>query len=89
MTAAQRRAARRRADLPEPTSRDTDQIFTWRRQIADATDPRLRRRLTADAWGRLLAAATAPRDAPVPPDGRCGVPPDAPDGDAEADRPRP
>jgi hypothetical protein len=56
MTAAQRRTARRRAGLPEPTPRDADQVFTWRQQIADAEDPALRRRLISDACGGLLAA---------------------------------
>jgi hypothetical protein len=49
-------AARRRADLPEPTPHDADRAFTWRQQIADTADPRLRRRLISDAWGGLLAA---------------------------------
>jgi hypothetical protein len=56
MTAAQRRAARRRAGAAEPTPHDADHAFTWRQRIADTADPRLRRRLISDAWSSLLAA---------------------------------
>jgi hypothetical protein len=56
MTAAQRRAARRRAGAAEPAPHDADHAFTWRQRIADTADPRLRRRLISDAWSSLLAA---------------------------------
>jgi Transcription factor WhiB len=62
MTARQRRTARQRAGLAEPTSPNAD-IYTVRQRIADATDAGVRRQLIAAAWGKLLADGVTPDEA--------------------------
>jgi hypothetical protein len=63
MTAHERRTARQRARIGEPVAPNTTDIYTTRQQIADETDPGLRRHLISENWSKLRANGLSPGEA--------------------------